>query len=401
MKTLAIVSSYSESCGNATFTNVLRNTIEEYCHDYSVEVVELNLTLLQSTDQKIRRLAASHIEELTTSLKGFDLVNIQFEAGLYGTLPTDILKRFKTLLKANKNVSVTLHSPRLISSTPANSRGWIKELLKFNIKGAIKEFLETLQPKITYSLNDKVIKLCKKFNAKLIVHTKRSFNQITTKYKYESISIHPLFFVESTFSTNNDALLEIKRNLGFSDSDIIVGIFGYISSYKGHLDAFSAIKLLPSNYKLLVFGRQHPQSIKSSGKIDQFISKLQKTIVDKKLLNKVYFMGELSDSEFMSVLQYIDITWMPYYENGQDGSGIASLTLELSKRVLCSHSFAFDELFKLVRFYNYKRFDIGNYIELASKTTQMINDSRYNDKVSFQSQYSIQTQAKLYVDIFN
>ena len=41
-KRLAIVSSYSESCGNAAFTRVLHDTIEQYS-DFDVEVVELDL----------------------------------------------------------------------------------------------------------------------------------------------------------------------------------------------------------------------------------------------------------------------------------------------------------------------------------------------------------------------
>ena len=60
---MAIVSSYSESCGNATFTKILHDTIRQYS-DYEVEVVELNLTLLQSVNGTIRAAAASHIDDL-------------------------------------------------------------------------------------------------------------------------------------------------------------------------------------------------------------------------------------------------------------------------------------------------------------------------------------------------
>ena len=116
MKKLAIVSSYAESCGNADFTKVLHDSIEKYT-DIEVEVLELNLTLLQSIDRKIRRSADAHIADLCKQLKKFDAVNIQMELGLFGTLPKDIKARVDSLLSANQKTTLTMHSPRLISSS--------------------------------------------------------------------------------------------------------------------------------------------------------------------------------------------------------------------------------------------------------------------------------------------
>ena len=102
MTTLGIVSSYSESCGNASFPKVLHDTIEQYSNK-NVEVVELDLQLLQSVDRRTRRFAENHIEDICKQLKKFDAVNIQMEAALYGSLPQDIIQRSRKIIKANPN----------------------------------------------------------------------------------------------------------------------------------------------------------------------------------------------------------------------------------------------------------------------------------------------------------
>ena len=94
----------------------------------------------------------------------------------------------------------------------------------------------------------------------------------------------------------------------------------------------------------------------------------------------------------------VDLAWLPYYENGQDGSGIASICMELCRKVLCSTSFAFDELFKLVPYSNYLRFDVGNVLEVAHKTKVMVDGHMLSDSTSDKpSLYTIQSQAGMYV----
>ncbi|MCB1460319.1 MAG: hypothetical protein KDJ48_13850, partial [Nitratireductor sp.] len=156
-------------------------------------------------------------------------------------------------------------------------------------------------------------------------------------------------------------LEKIRRELGFKPEDKLIGIFGYISAYKGHHDALKAIEYLPENYKLLIFGRQHPQTIRANGEVDKYLGKLMGTIFldeeksrkhslalarirraeenrEPSLKDRVYFLGELPDREFLDVAASVDVAWLPYYENGQDGSGIASICLDASPRVVCSAS---------------------------------------------------------------
>jgi len=395
---MAIVSSYSESCGNAAFTRILHDSIEHYREDMQVEVVELDLKLLQSINRQVRAKGDEHIRDICDRLKQYDLVNIQMEAGLYGTLPRDIVGRFKQLVSANKNTSVTLHSPRLISSAQSGARSAIKKLLRFDIKGGLKDFIGDKYAQIHLNINKKIITAAIKKNALLIVHTLRSQKQIKDFFSYDNIVVHPLKMVPVDYVKDDATFDRIVRQANFAEGDRLVGMFGYISAYKGHVDAMKAIEQLPENYKLLIFGRQHPQTLKSNGKTDEYLDLLVKLVKKSPLLkNRVYFMGELNDTHFLDVVSRVDVAWLPYYENGQDGSGIASICLDLCPRVLCSTSFAFDELFKLVSYNNVMRFDIGNTLEMALKTEMFLREEKSDGPFCDETIYSLESQAVAYV----
>jgi glycosyltransferase involved in cell wall biosynthesis len=397
MTTFAIVSSYSESCGNATFAKVLRDTIELYCK-VRVEVIELDLKLLQSIDRRVRRLADAHVNEICQQLKKFDAVNIQMEAGLYGTLPHDIVRRTKQIIDANTNTSITLHSPRLIPATQSRVRSGLKKIALLNIIGGVRELLADHLAGIHIRINKKIIGHAVFRNRRLIVHTMRARDQIKSIYGYDKIDVHPIKFISEEFTPSAHVLEHIRRELGLSDSAVLIGMFGYISAYKGHMDALRAMKYLPLNHKLLVFGRQHPQTLKSNGKIDDYLELLINTIESSKELKKrVFFIGELTDAEFLQVASYIDVAWLPYYETGQDGSGIAAICMDACKRVLCSTSFSFDELFKLIPYRNMMRFDIGNAMEIATKTGMILRRNEQIMSNEDQLVFSTRTQAITYV----
>lgn len=420
MKKLAIVSSFSESCGNAAFTRVLRDNIIKYGDDIEVEVVELNLQLLQSTNSGVRKKADKHIDELCNQLATFDAANIQLEAGLFGTLPKDITNRVEKLIKSNPNISVTFHSPRLKAATNSTIRAGIKDILSLKIKSGLAQILDDIRGNVHVRVNRKMIKAAIENNCRLIVHTKRAASQIKLFFDYDNITVHPLKIIPEDFKPNLSVLNTIKKEIGIKSDDIVLGMFGYISAYKGHLDALNALKIMPDNYKLLIFGRQHPQTLKANGVVDEYLDKLQEEIqaYDKKKLrqfnrtskwqgkdakplvllkDRVFFLGELEDEDFMNVAGSVDIAWLPYYENGQDGSGIASICLDACPKVVCSSSFAFDQLFRLVKYKNTTRFDIGNALEMATRTKQMAARNAAKRPFAINNDYTLQTQSEAYI----
>ncbi|WP_055887678.1 glycosyltransferase [Devosia sp. Root105] len=393
---MAIVSSYSESCGNASFTKILHDTIRQYS-GYEVEVVELDLPILQSIDTSIRAAATRHVDDLCRRLAQFDYVNIQLEAGLYGTLPGDIFQRLRKLMKANPNTSVTLHSPRIIPN-PTAKRNAIKQLLSLRLKSALHSLMADYQAGIHTRLNSRLVRELARNGHTAIVHTERAKRQISTFFGYDNVYVHPLRLVQEGFQSSTATLDKVKANLNLEKGAVLIGMFGYISRNKGHFDALEALSQLPGNYKLAIFGRQHPQTIRSDGSKDDYLSALVQTVKNSRLLRgRVFFLGELSDDQFMQVASAVDVAWLPYYENGQDGSGIASITMDVCGRVLASASFAFDELMKLIPYNNVVRFDIGNDLELATKTQMIMSQAVPTKPFGDESTYNIRSQALAYV----
>ena len=60
----------------------------------------------------------------------------------------------------------------------------------------------------------------------------------------------------------------------------IIGLFGFVSEYKGHETAIRALKLLPAEYKIIIFGSQHPMSIMQNTKVDPYIDQLIQIITE-------------------------------------------------------------------------------------------------------------------------
>src|ERR1700733_1745864 len=100
---LAIVSSYDELCGNASYTKALADGLSRY---YDVVVISLNVELLRKGE---KASGETHIQEICQQLKSFDCVNIQFEAGLFGSDLSLILRRFLKIAGACKKFVLTMH----------------------------------------------------------------------------------------------------------------------------------------------------------------------------------------------------------------------------------------------------------------------------------------------------
>ena len=369
MKKLAIISTYNESCGNASYTEVLRKEFSKY---YEVDILPLQLDILSSNASNIKKIANKHIDEISQAVKNYDYVNIQFEAGLYGNTKNDILRRVKKIIKASNNVILTMHRVDLPKSI--FSLKTFKVLVSSkNIIGNLRRIRNEIYFKSLYKDLIKIMKDHSKNNgSNIIVHTKRDKKTIERFFDFKNVHDFPL-----TFLNKEERLREknISERNGFIEryslnkNDKIIGIFGYISEYKGHETIIKALSYLPDDYKLLIFGSQHPMSIQEYKSCDDYIEKLLQLIENisknrKSFNERIQFLGNLDDDRFIEALYCCDFAVLPYLEVNQGGSGIASLVLETKINALYSNNKAFDELNKY--FPNtFSRFDIGNYMELA------------------------------------
>lgn len=393
---LAIISSYNELCGNASYTKALADGLREI---YEVEVIALNTDLLRNKGTK--KQSELHIESICNQIKNFDHVNIQFEAGLFGVQPKFILKRFKKIISNCKKLVITMHRYDAYEKKPG-----FKQLIKSLLKRKLSIFfgrLNWVQANNKYAfLYSAIIKVCKSNKIPIIVHTPRDSQLIRTIHQYKHVYDHPLCF----FSQAKIAQIrkETNRNrfcqyFNLPEDKIYLGIFGFINEYKGHETAIKALKFLPDNYQLLIFGSQHPHSIKLEEKINPYIENLINLITDQKLISRVKFFGGLTDDQFIKALANCDYNILPYLEVNQGGSGIAALTLEAGSRGVFSQNKAFIELLKYAPD-AFKIFSIGNYLELANAI--MTYQDQYKDRLSeYHNKFNIHTSIQLHKDLFN
>lgn len=452
-KKLAIISSYNESCGNASYTEVLRREFSKY---YDVEVLPLPQFLLKSPFQEVIKKGNKYIDDLAKQLKEFDYVNIQFEAGLFGNTQKIIFNRVTKLIKESKNLIVTMH--RVDMPRSFFDKSLLKLILKFKFFEAVKYYRNNK----FYNLYRDIVKLLDKKNkraeghAAIIVHTKREKTNIQEVFDFQEVYDFPITFLNQEQRKHQRTAGEreqfIKR-YGFDASDKIIGLFGFVSEYKGFDTVLKALKYLPPNYKVAFFGRQHPMSIVDNMPVDPYISRLiseiesksvdlksqlailsegavseeddgaleeygkkgrgeksgintnEKRIVEiseeligSSLDKRVFFKGELSDDDFISALYSCDFVVVPYMETNQSGSGVASLVVETKARSIFSNAHSFTQL-KMYYPDCFESFDIGNYFELADRIKHYSFDfSKAIEKCM--KTYNLENNVKLHMSIF-
>lgn len=394
-KDILVVSSYDESCGNAYFT---RAVVEGLSKFYSCGALGLNLNLTQATDIESIKLADEHVRDICRSLEKAQAVNIQVEPQLFGTRPEDVIRRLDWLFSANKRTSVTMHNTRVVlPKFPTMS--FIALLIRLRIFSAIRLYNGFAQEYRQSKMIGGIFRLVKKYNLPVILHTNKAKRIVFNMFGLDKLLVHPLKFPlvsEQDKIAGGNILNDLKVALGVSQKSIAAGVFGYVSQYKGHEEAVYSLRHLPDNYHLFIFGRQHPSSIRKDGGVDPYIERLLNIAVVERLTDRVHFMGEYEPSEFAGLISAVDVAWLPYREVGQDGSGIASQCLDNAKRVICSASFAFDEVLSLDPKPYVRRFDIGNYLQLADATKIVMTvDPRIDSSLD---KFTFESQCKLYID---
>lgn len=401
-KKLAIVSTYGEDCGNASYTHVLRNAFAKHV---DVDVLPLDLFLLQNTSPNVRFAGDSHIRDIAEKLKAYDYVNIQYEAGLYGASIKDMLRRIKILIEAAPNLILTLHRVEFENSSfwRAVKTGLAKRSYKgFRVARGSTQFSQ---------LSRDIVKACvraaKHKNVWIKVHTRRDRRAIEDIYGFRNAFDFPLAFLTEPERVAAQVPIDRAKFLqkwDFEPADKVIGLFGYLSNYKGIETAIEALAFLPPEYKLGLFGSQHPQSVKRGESINPYLESLFEVMEEvedariakeKKLATiewmqrrdrirddsiaadavdnlrnridtRIKFVGSQPDGDFIEALRMCDVVVLPYHEVGQSMSGVVVLAMEAGARMVTTNNNSFRET---KRYFKdcFHGFDQGNARELAQK----------------------------------
>ena len=391
---LAIISTYDEMCGIAGYTRALEQQLRPHAQ---VTVFDLDQYLLRSQHTRVQRLADRHIKDIADRLHDFDSVNIQLEYGTLGRTSKQIVRRFKKLVKAAPAVSVTFHT--ILGHDPLDWGAIGRSLIGGHIRraiGIIGSFRRN------HDLGARTYRLLharqRVVPVNVIVHTKRDARLLRDVFRIRNVDHHPLSFVEAGAAERIRGAATRARFpvLSMLPADAkLIGSFGFLSPYKGFETALRALRYLPENHHLLIFGGIHPQAIKREQALDPYIQTLLdeghigRTILDtvgekgtpltlsldaasKDLLSRhpedlhkrVHFLGVHDDEAFMRAMALCDTVVLPYLEVGQSSSGPIAMALEMGCRVLASRNLAF---LQFARYHpgQIEFFDIGNYAELA------------------------------------
>lgn len=393
---LAIVSTYDELCGIAGYTRALTRQLAPFA---DVTVFDLDQSLLRSAHQAVQRQADRHIGKIADAFDGFDCINLQLEFGTLGRTPKQIAQRLRRLVKAAPALSVTFHT--IFGHDRPDRALLCGYLLRARFTQAAATMAEHRRTRL---LGERTYRLLRKRQrthpVTLIVHTPRDARLLRDVFGLRSVEHHPLSFIgtEEAHAIRQRASRTDFPLLATLPQDAkLIGSFGFLSPYKGFETALRALRCLPADYQLLIFGGVHPQAIRRGAAIDPYVHTLLEeahigqTVLDAvmtrtalanvpltlgaeagdllvahpgDLCQRVHFMGVQDDDGFMRAMALCDAVVLPYQEVGQSSSGPIALALEMGCRVLASRTHAF---LQYARYHpnQIAFFDIGNYAELA------------------------------------
>ena len=400
-ETLAIISTTSKLCGIAAYTAALRRQLGDA---FDITVFDLDQYLLRSPHRRVRKLADRQIKEICKAIRRFDAVNLQLEHGTLGRYGKDIYRRFCWLTAAAPRLSVTFHT--LLMPPVFDSAGFTKALARFKFKTAVQiqaDFHRTHL--LSYGIGRQLRRLQSYKPVNAIVHNRRDQYDARYLYGIREVFDHPLAFLGAgeAEAIRRGATRRRFAMLDDLPSDaVLIGVFGFLNEYKGIGTAIKALRYLPDNHQLLIFGGVHPHEIVPGQLRHPYISSLfdqaymDTTLYDRMsavgaqsdaaplviapdqglrellgthprdLSARIHFMGALAEEDFLSGMAICDAVVFPYTEVRQSSSGPISQALELGCRIIASRTHTFLE-FAEYHENAIEFFDIGNHLELAER----------------------------------
>jgi glycosyltransferase involved in cell wall biosynthesis len=359
-----IVSTYKTACGIASFTD----TIESHLRDrVNITIGRLDQYLLKSTEPALEAAGDELIAKIAAEGATADVVNLQWEPGLLGATPGQILRRFKTILKSNPNLVVTVHT--VVPEPRFRPREFARKLLAARPREATRYAVHSLRSygRETYKILGNAER---SRNLTLVVHTKREKRMFEMAMGHKKVFDHPLSYIRNGWWDSLDSeAAQIRDRLKeqYGPNKVFIGFFGFLTEYKGISTAIEAMRYLPENYVLLLYGGVHPAQIHQGESVSPYVRELMDKIDRSKrdrLSHRVRFLGSPDDFTFAASMKACDVNVFPYVEIGQSASGPVSQSIEMGKRTVVSNNKMFSEL---ARYFpdRMAMSDVGNHIHLA------------------------------------
>lgn len=399
-KRVLIISTYRTSCGIATFTDTLETLLGG---EYAVEVGVLDQFLLKAMGGQLEKAGDDLIDNIVDRAREVDIVNLQWEPGLLGRTERHMLRRFTKLLRANSNLIVTVHT--VVPAPAISFRGLLEEVFLRGVLAATRYWMRNGRfGRNTYRA---LAEAGKNPQFQVIVHTKREKRFFREAVGIPNVHDHPLSYIRRGWEEKlPEEAKRIRSDLTerFGDRKFI-GFFGFLTEYKGIQTAVEALRFLPQEYMLLLYGGVHPGLIREGELNDPYVEKIMNAVdpprvdgeqVKASVVDRVQFLGAPDDFRFAASIMACDINVFPYVEIGQSASGPVSQSVELGKRTVVSNNFMFEQF---SRYFpgRTERADIGNYIHLAQAIMRAMSKPEPGSRGLG---YNNQTLAEFYSRVF-
>jgi glycosyltransferase involved in cell wall biosynthesis len=418
MKRLALVSSYAEECGAAFYSSRLKRHLESA--GFTVDVKRLPISLLRvSFPAAVRRKGDAEIKRIAAELPEYDAVLLQFEPGLYGTLPSASYRRVRHLLAAAKKAIVTVHgfdrnvaNESFMSLLYAGRYGAaIDRLFTQPERAAVESFWKY----VARAAHITVLTFCRADQALL-----QRFHDIRRIANFPITYFDQAEVAAIKAATDREQLL---RQFGLDPRRKYFAVCGFLNAYKGHLTAIKALEYLPSDWDLAIVGGEHPHGIEANRQIGPYVRQLLAFLLEGEqkgrdsagaglltnsdvgevltradldridikqdlfqksefkhflpqsvLRDRVKFLGQVTDEMMPRFYAGLDYIVHPYIRTreGQSGSGPATMALEFGTRSLFSNAPVFREM-NLYFADAMHFFNIGNFVELADSLVRFEN----------------------------
>lgn len=385
---VAIISTHKIRCGIASFADTLDTLLSS---DFEIKIFPLDQFLLRHPAKRVSKLGDQSLESLLKGIEFCDIVNLQWEPGLLGGSYRSMVKRLRMivdhLVTVRKPVIITAHT--VVRSDESGSP-------LSRLSGHALYVMQT---------HNLLRRLDQAGLLTMVAHTPRDRDYFKYVVGLARVVDHPLSYMRKGWVASLPAEAQkyrekLDKQMGRGKT--IIGTFGFLSDYKGMEVVIRAMRELPDNYLLAIFGEVHPESVKPWVSVNPYVKKLvdatgpdevelrkAASIVNlgstvngsntasitnevraeiyrksKSIVDRIHFFGSPDDYEFASAIAACDVAVFPYLEIGQSASGPVSQAIELQKITVLSRTRTFLELEQyfpqMIKF-----FDLGNYIQLA------------------------------------
>ena len=324
------ISSFFQVCGIATFAENIFNAM---CRT-NPAAVNIRVPLHSDHAKEIDGLFDRIDHYKSIEITDCDFACVQHEFGIWGKNYAESLVNFyffiRRLKKHAEAIQITFHTIPDLKLDKTLNIGFFKGLAN-----SINTFLFRIYMKFLLK------------GGKVYIHsmstTARKFFINRYKLPDSVFFFYPHPFPSLTYS-------EPIKIRGTSSKDVLIGIFGFVGKYKGHLVLLDALELLPNNYKVVIFGQSHPENRfnpvldKIAESKFQLIKKHPRP--NKRAESRIFFTYVPEDGEILNYLRGVDLLVAPYLPVNLSSSGAITFAIASGRPLIASNINAFMDLYK-------------------------------------------------------